>query len=147
MFDLKERVQGIIDNEIASNKLSLLEHDHSDSFSYYENEIINDFLELKELESVDKDKLLNYINMNQESLLEYISSGFPYAKKGFFGIGSIGEIEIDISYYPLLKHRKAINQFTDLYVSDSSNYAYINCNYDYIALNLNKINLDELSDY
>ena len=147
MFNLKERVQSIIDNELESHTISMLEHDYCDSFAYYERDIINSFLELKELESIDKDKLLNYINMNQDLLIEYISSGFPYAKKGFFGLANIGEIEINISYYPILKHRKAINRFTDLYVSDYSDYAYIACDYDYIALNLNKINLDELSEY
>lgn len=140
MIDLKQKVADIINREYESNKISLLEHDWSDSIYYYQADIVKDFQEYigRKLNIHELERIIDYLIDNQDNLLEYQECGFPYAVPDTFGItSSVGEFEIQLdSYFPHMTEgiAKTINHYTDLYIADDLEYGYISCGYDYLSI-------------
>lgn len=153
MYDLREKIESIIEEEIEINKQTLLDHDWCDSIARYDRQIVEALEEYLETEIPYKSELwhrvTDWITDNSEQTLIYVEAGFPYVSKNQYAIAPVGEIEVDLSHhfpFPITpKKREAINRYTYLCVADSG-YGYIIADYDFIAIDMDAIPLNEIKE-
>lgn len=150
MINLKDKIAAAIAAAMEIEKNSLLDHDWADSFTFYENDIkkgIKEYFEDRDLSDDMIAAAFEWLWQNQDQSLKYTAAGFPYVSSNEFALASIGEIEIpveflDVRITPI--RVPVINRWTDLYVNESADLAYINCGYDFIAVDFDSIPWDEI---
>ena len=146
---IRGRVAAAIAVEQTLNKEALLSADWRDSITLYEAQIkealikyhgISDGLAVYILE--------NSMRWNDEYFI-YVATGFPHVSRGVYSLAAVGEL--CIARETLRIHhglntaktsvRAVINHNCDLYISENGD-GFLNCDYDYIGLNLECFDVD-----
>ena len=143
-------IERLIERELESNKNCLLDADWSGSLSFYQDDIYSQFceyLDVDKISDVDAEQLSDFIAQNQDQLLEYVKCSFPHYNDRFFAIGDAGEIEIQLPRKLSEKRIELLNKYSDLFVDEAGELAYISCVYDYVAVYFSNIDLDELREF
>jgi len=141
-FDLREYVDQLTRNNIEFEKTALLEYDWTDTLTaYYFDEILKRYQEYAGI-TVDIESFREYLAFNQEDYLVYVEASSPCATQNLFVITGLGEIEIELPDRLKRRNPEVINRNTDIYISNG--YGYINCSYDFVAVDFDKIDMEDI---
>ena len=146
MISLIDKVNDVIDSEYDYYSYHFFYQEWHDQIQYYQNDIIS------AVEGYHDDKysqdwhyyLIEWLQNNYDQCIDYQNASFPHCPKNHFAIGSLNEISFQCPAWMIKKSVKAmINKHTDLYIDDH-NYGHYCTDYDYVYIDLDKINYDEI---